>query len=299
MDLLQLEYFLRLAANEHVSKTAEQLHISQPSLSATIKKLEGELGVPLFIRKGRNITLSPYGRTFKAYVEDAFLALANGRQAIDRLRGTDDCQLNLGLLSPYVWTEVFQDFAALYPEVRINRYSVEGYRYVDQILAGKIDLYLGGINRVEALDTGKIQYTTLYEDDMVLLVHKSHPLAGSKGVDLRQCRDEHFIHLDPSTNLQQFISALIAQAGFDPTVVMVCDYTLRDQMVAERHGVSITTRLAAHKTEETDVTYVPIVWPAEKRKLGLVWRKGRVFSQSMQKFYDVACAFYRDLHQNL
>lgn len=299
MDLLQLEYFLRLAANEHVSKTAEQLHISQPSLSATIKKLEGELGVPLFTRKGRNIVLSPYGQVFKSHVEEAFLALENGRQAIDQLRGADDGKLNLGLLSPYVWTEVFRDFATLYPEVRINRYSVEGYRYVDQILAGKIDLYLGGINRVDALDNAKIRHTTLYEDDMVLLVHKSHPLAGSAGVDLRNCREEHFINLDASTNLQQFINSLFIQAGFHPTVVMVCDYTLRDQMVAENHGVSVTTKLAAQKTDVRDVTYVPITWPAEKRRLGLVWRRGRVFSQSMQKFYDVACDFYRDIHRNL
>lgn len=299
MDLLQLQYFLRLATNEHVSKTAEQLHISQPSLSATIKKLETELGVPLFIRKGRNIALSPYGQAYKAYVEEAFLALDNGRQAIDRLRNADDCTLNLGLLSPYVWTEVFQDFAHLHPEVRINRYSVEGYRYVDQILAGKIDLYLGGINRVDALDDSKVQYTTLYEDDMVLLVHKSHPLAGASGVDLRNCREEHFINLDASTNLQQFISALFTQARYTPSVVMVCDYTLRDQMVAENHGVSITTKLAAQKTEARDVTYVPITWPAEKRRLGLVWRRGRVFSQSMQKFHDVACEFYRDLHKNI
>jgi DNA-binding transcriptional LysR family regulator len=299
MDLLQLQYFLRLATNEHVSKTAEQLHISQPSLSATIKKLETELGVPLFIRKGRNIALSPYGQAYKAYVEEAFLALDNGRQAIDRLRNADDCTLNLGLLSPYVWTEVFQDFAHLHPEVRINRYSVEGYRYVDQILAGKIDLYLGGINRVDALDDSKVQYTTLYEDDMVLLVHKSHPLAGASGVDLRNCREEHFINLDASTNLQQFISALFTQARYTPSVVMVCDYTLRDQMVAENHGVSITTKLAAQKTEARDVTYVPITWPAEKRRLGLVWRRGRVFSQSMQKFHDVACEFYRDIHKNI
>ena len=299
MDLLQLQYFLRLATTEHVSKTAEQLHISQPSLSATIKKLETELGVPLFIRKGRNIALSPYGQAYKAYVEEAFLALDNGRQAIDRLRNADDCTLNLGLLSPYVWTEVFQDFAHLHPEVRINRYSVEGYRYVDQILAGKIDLYLGGINRVDALDDSKVQYTTLYEDDMVLLVHKSHPLAGAAGVDLRNCREEHFINLDASTNLQQFISALFTQARYTPSVVMVCDYTLRDQMVSENHGVSITTKLAAQKTEARDVTYVPITWPAEKRRLGLVWRRGRVFSQSMQKFHDVACEFYRDLHKNI
>ena len=55
MELLQLKYFLMLARTEHVSKTAAALHISQPSLSSTIKKLENELGVPLFIRQGRNI----------------------------------------------------------------------------------------------------------------------------------------------------------------------------------------------------------------------------------------------------
>ena len=57
MDLLQLRYFLKLANIQHVSKTAELLRISQPSLSATIRKLESELGVPLFIRQGRRITL--------------------------------------------------------------------------------------------------------------------------------------------------------------------------------------------------------------------------------------------------
>ena len=53
MELLQLKYFLLLCESQHVSKTAEKLNISQPSLSSTIKKLEKELGVPLFVRKGR------------------------------------------------------------------------------------------------------------------------------------------------------------------------------------------------------------------------------------------------------
>ena len=86
MELLQLQYFLQLANLQHVTKTARQLHVSQPSLSATIKKLEAELGAPLFIRKGRNIVLSPYGEAFKQYAEEAFLSLENGRQAVARLR---------------------------------------------------------------------------------------------------------------------------------------------------------------------------------------------------------------------
>lgn len=292
MDLLQLEYFLRLAANEHVSKTAQQLHISQPSLSATIKKLEGELGVPLFIRQGRNIALSPYGQAYRTYVEEAFLALENGRRAVDALRDADDSTLNLGMLSPYIWTDFFHNFAANHPDVRINRYAVEGYEYIDQLLDGRIDLYLGGVNRSDLLDHEKIQYTTLYEDDMVLLVPNSHPLAKETAIDLRRCKGLPFINLDASTNLQQFISDLFQQAGFDPTVIMVCDYTLRDQMVAEGYGISITTKLGAEKSEAKNVTYIPIINPGAKRKLGLVWRRNRIFSPAMQNFFHVAKAFY-------
>lgn len=292
MDLLQLEYFLRLAANEHVSKTAQQLHISQPSLSATIKKLEGELGVPLFIRQGRNIALSPYGQAYRTYVEEAFLALENGRRAVDTLRGADASTLNLGMLSPYIWTDFFHHFAVAHPEIRINRYAVEGYEYIDQLLDGRIDLYLGGINRSDLLDNEKLQSITLYEDDMVLLVPNSHPLSKETAIDLRQCEGQPFISLDASTNLQQFISDLFQQAGFDPTVIMVCDYTLRDQMVAEGYGISITTKLAAQKSEAQNVTYIPIVNPDAKRKLGLVWRRNRIFSPAMQNFFHVAKAFY-------
>ncbi|MBO5727000.1 MAG: LysR family transcriptional regulator, partial [Oscillospiraceae bacterium] len=106
MELLQLHYFLQLAQLQHVSRTAERLHISQPSLSATIKKLEAELGAPLFVRKGRNIALSPYGEVFKQHVEESFLSLENGKQAVARLKQEDDCTLNLGLLSPYVWNKL-------------------------------------------------------------------------------------------------------------------------------------------------------------------------------------------------
>lgn len=292
MDLLQLQYFLKLANVQHVSKTAELLHISQPSLSATIKKLEVELGVPLFTRKGRSITLSPYGEAYKVYVEDAFLALENGKCTIDGMLKTEAGTLNLGMLSPYVWTEVFQEFAQQYPDVQVNRLSAEGFHFIDRLLDGTIDMYLGGLNGIDALSAGKLQYHTLFEDDMVLLVPDSHPLAAETSIDLRQCGDLGFINLESGTNLQQFIDSLFARTGVKPRVIMVCDYTIRDQMVADNHGVSVTTRLSARKTDAQHVTYIPISYPAEKRKLGLVWRRGQVFSPAMQYFFDAAQAFY-------
>lgn len=295
MELLQLQYFLLLANQQHVTKTADILHISQPALSSTIKKLESELGVPLFVRQGRNIVLSPYGEAFKRYVEDAFLSLENGKQVITRLKNEEDCVLNLGLLSPYVWNELFLLFGNLHPEIKINRRSIEDHRFWASIINGDIDFYLGGLNQIEDLDTTRLQYASLYEDNMVLLVHKNHPLAGRKSIDLRECRNESFINLSEETNLQQFINHMFRQAGFTPKVVMTCDYTLRDQMAADGHGVSVTTQLGAQKSGVTGVVHIPIIYPSEKRKLGLVWRKNRVFSTPMEKFYDVANRFYSDI----
>ena len=294
MELLQLQYFLLLAKQQHVTRTAEILHISQPALSLTIKKLEAELGVPLFVRKGRNIALSPYGEAFKQYVEDAFFSLENGRQKLARMKNTESSTLNLGLLSPYVWNELLMLFDDLHPRIQINRRSIEDHRFWDSILNGDIDFYLGGLNQLDQMDTSRLEYITLYEDNMVLLVHKDHHFARRKTIDLRECRNESFINLASETNLQQFINQMFHRAGFAPKVVMTCDYTLRDQMAADGHGVSITTQLAAQKSGTSGVVHIPISFPSQKRKLGLVWRKNRVFTDPMEKFYDVSLRFYSD-----
>ena len=123
MELLQLKYFLYLARNEHVSRTAEQLHISQPSLSSTIKRLEQELGVPLFEKKGRNIVLSEYGKIYLNYVESAFALLENGERALRTKKGDDDRHLVLGILSPYIWQDLlhaFSDAIRRYPSIVIR-----------------------------------------------------------------------------------------------------------------------------------------------------------------------------------
>ena len=193
MELLQLSYFLELAKHQHVSQTADLLHISQPALSATIKKLENDLGVELFLRKGRNITLSPYGKEFKEYVEDAFLSLENGKQALARLKYIDNTTLNLGILSPYIWSDITQNFHNLHPDIQVNISSLEEHNYFENIMSGKIDFYLGSINEIEKTNLSKIEYITLYEDDMAILMNKFHPLADKKELDLLECSKENFI----------------------------------------------------------------------------------------------------------
>ena len=293
MELLQLNYFLELAKHLHVSQTAALLNISQPALSATINKLEKDLGVELFLRKGRNIILSPYGEAFKEYVEDAFLLLENGKKVIKDMKNSDNLTLNLGILSPYIWNELTDKFCNIYPDIRLNIHSIEENNYLENIVSGKIDFYLGGINQIKKSFMHKIDYIALYEDDMAILVNKSHPFASRKEITLSECSKENFIGLNPNTSLQQFIDMLWEKAGFTPKTIMTCDYTLRDLMVSKNYGVCITTMRSAKKCNLEEVTFLKIKNPAEKRKLGLVWRRNdKAFSSPMKKFYDVVTDFY-------
>lgn len=289
MELLQLEYFLKLAEKEHVTSVAEELNISQPALSSTIKKLEKELGVPLFERHGRNISLSPYGKVFRDYVEQALIAIENGKTMVSELHGEYATRLNLGVLSPYVWADLFSAFSKEYPDIRINRYSMEGNQFVDALIDKRIDMYIGALNNSSSM---KLSYQTLYLDTMSLMVNKKHPLAKTKSVDLRTCENESFINLEHSTNLQQFIDKLFYLSNFTPRTVMECDYTLRDEMVALNYGISVTTTLSAKNCPLKDVTSVEIVHPPLKRHLGLAWNKLVKFNYAMKCFYDFSVKYY-------
>ena len=289
MELLQLKYFLKLAEKEHVTSVAEELNISQPALSSTIRKLENELGGPLFERHGRNISLSPYGKVFRDYVEQALVALENGKTMVSELHGEYSTKINLGVLSPYVWADLFTAFSKAHPDITINRYSMEGNQFVDALLDKRIDMYIGGLNNSNSI---KLSYQTLYLDTMSIMVNKKHPLANQSTVDLRTCENESFINLEHSTNLQQFIDKLFYLSNFTPKTVMECDYTLRDEMVDLNYGISVTTSLSARNCPLENVTAVEIIYPPLKRHLGLAWNKLVKFNYAMTCFYDFAVQYY-------
>ena len=173
---------------------------------------------------------------------------------------------------------------------------MEGSQYVDALLSAKVDMYLGGINDAPHR---KLSYLTLYTDAMVVQVNNKNPLSQFTEIDLRKCENEDFINLDRDTNLQQFISTIYRTAGFTPHVVMEVDYTLRDAMVAQNYGVSITTLTSAKMNTSKDVSYLNITYPPLHRKLGLVWNSNALFSPAMDTFREFALAYYqgRDVNE--
>ena len=121
---------------------------------------------------------------------------------------------------------------------------------------------------------------------------KAHPFAAKKEVDLAELSNERFIMLPQNTSLQHFIDLLCQKAGFTPHVALICDYTLREEMVIAGYGISITTlRSAEHNTNEV-LTYARITNPPDKRILGLAWNKILPFTKAMEQFYHHITRYY-------
>ena len=287
MELLQLKYFLLLAKNPHVSNLATQLHVSQPALTATIKRLERELGVSLFQREGRQIRLSEYGELYQSYVEEMFYALEGGAKAIDRLKMAQKYRLSLSLTSSNTWRPMLEQFSGKYPEIMIDQLYSED---ASKVLSGQADFYVGAVTEWEK---SQLDTKILYEDDMVLLVNRDHPLAGCGSISLSDCKNETYINLGRHTSLQAFINTMFLEAGFKPRVVLECDYTLREEMVKKGYGISVTTKRSVENLDPDIFDYLYITFPIKKRVLSIATKRQKIFTQSMQTFLDYALQYYK------
>ena len=127
MELLQLKYFKTVARTEHITKAAQELHISQPALSVTIARLEEEVGVPLFDRIGRQIRLNAFGKTFLKQVDTALEALETGKRQVTDMAGLERGSVLVATTTLNRVSELLAPFLALYPHInfRITQASTE------------------------------------------------------------------------------------------------------------------------------------------------------------------------------
>ncbi|GHO57601.1 hypothetical protein KSB_60760 [Ktedonobacter robiniae] len=141
MDLLQLRYFRVVARREHMTKAAEELCIAQPSLSKTIRRLEKEIGVPLFDRQERSLQLNQFGKAFLEHIEAMFSELEEGQRKVQDMAGLEQGVVSLIAASLpwipdllYCFQILHLPFTFAYPNVHLLKYP-SGSKRVPMISA--------------------------------------------------------------------------------------------------------------------------------------------------------------------
>lgn len=292
MTLLQLIYFKTLAKVLHYTHAAQELHISQPSLSYSISELEKELGVKLFVKEKRNIQLTEYGQRFLPYVNQALQALDNGKAAILEMTGDQQQTLSLGYFHSIA--------ASLIPSIIESFYQKEANRKIhfQFIEDGTFELYTkvrkGDLELAFSTSRGpEVDSALIMKQPLYLTVPIDHPLAKKESVVFDDFYKEPFIVLTRGSSLRDQMDRLFASRGKVPKIVFEvqeCNAAL--QYVALNFGVAILPEVPGMKTSrvvtlpiaETDDDFVRNVYLLWNSKLVPSTAAGKVKDYIIEKF---------------
>ncbi len=247
MDLREQEYVVAMARHGSVSKAAQELFVSQPTLSIFLNRLEERMGIRLFERIGKRLVPTYAG---ELYIKSAkeMLVLQNQFQGAlgDLIKGYTG-RLRLGLhlrRSSFLLPRVLTDFARLHPNVEVVLKEDISRVIEELLLDGDLDLIL--TNRFTNRD--KLEVQTIYNDYLIMAVSADHP-ACAQGValpghtypwlDLKLVADERFILQHPTQSVRTFTDAALAYAGVKPEHIFIIEnMETAAQMAAEGFGIA-------------------------------------------------------------
>ena len=235
MEFNQLKNFMAVARTGNISRAAQELYVTQPSLSKSIARLEEELKVPLFHHRKGRIELNEYGSVFLSSVTIAFSQLDSGAQTIQRMYEMDQHILALGSnISAYLPT-VLPRFCASHPEIGIRQQDCSTAQMINALLDRSLTL---GIS-CETIRHEMIRFRELGHKEYVLMVHKSNPISGTDWVTIPQLEHEVFI-VDASRLRLGPLQKLCQAHGFVPTVGFEVESTdLLYSLVEGNRGIAI------------------------------------------------------------
>jgi len=234
--LAQIEAFLTVAERRSVSAAAGVLYVTQPALTTRLKNLERELGVDLFVRTSRGMRLTAEGRAFRPHAQRALQSLAAGRELLRERREGRVGELIVGAapaISTYVLPLVLRTFQAAFPNVHLIVRTGHSEDVLELVLREQVQIGL-----VRDLPHPAVTSTPLYEDEIVLVVHPQHRLAGEPSIAVQELGDERLILFDRTSSYFVLTSAFFREAGVVPRGVMELDNVDATKKMVE-HGLGI------------------------------------------------------------
>src|SRR5256714_10159172 len=188
IQLLQVEGFLEIARRGSVSRAAEALFITQPTLTARLHGLERELGIKLFLRTPRGMRLTDAGRAWVPFAERAVRALVEGRDALEQVKTASAGHLTIGsalAVSTYILPDLLERFVASHPRVEVSVRTGHSEDVVELVLRDEVQLGLG-----RAIRHPELELRQFHTEDLVLVCAPDHPFTQLSSVTMAQVAAE-------------------------------------------------------------------------------------------------------------
>lgn len=289
MELRQLEYFLAVARERHFTRAAESIPISQPTLSQQIKALETEVGMPLFERLGKHVSLTEPGEVLVRYARRVMDDLAEARDVLAELRGLERGSLAIGAvqtISAYLVPIVAGHFQREHPTLRLNLETL----HAEEIYAALRDhsLDLGICYMPDSYQD--LEGQPLFQEELVLVVHRDHALASRQVMTMAELARHSLVLLKPCAGhgrcVRKKIEEAFAEAGVAPMVgIELNSIESAKAAVKEGYGISLFPEIYATGVgADPDLRLIRLSEPTPCREIAMVWRRGRFQSAAARAF---------------
>jgi DNA-binding transcriptional LysR family regulator len=281
MDLRQLGYFVAVAEEGQFTRAARRVLVAQPAVSAQIRRLERELGEPLFHRHPRAVQLTASGQALLPHARAALAGAQRGRDTIASLRGLLQGRLRIGVAGPvdHRLAETLGHFHRAHPAIEIVLAHEHNEPLLEALANADMDVGVVGLG-VQPLPA-QVRARVVAGEPLVLALRPGHPLSRRRTIALEALREEPMVTLVRGSGLRTLLENACRDAGFTPRITAETgELASLVELAAEGISLAVLPRSAV---EGADLAVVRITRPRLQRRTALAWNEaslspaGRVF----------------------
>lgn len=284
MDLSQIRYFLETAKTQHITKSAEKLHIAQPALTKSIHKLQAELGVPLFMRKGRNIVLTRYGQYLMDKLQPLVTALDTVQSDLAHMADAEKHTVRLSVLAASTLvTQAIIEYKKEHPKVNFHVLQSPEHELYD------IEITTNLFYNSDNPEDDRFVCT----EKIFLAVPDTEKYASRTSVNLSEVKDEGFISLFGSRHLRSICDKFCHHVGFEPNIIFESDspYAVKN-MIAANLGIGFWPEFTWGEVNNTNVKLLEIENPICQRDILITYKGIKADSSYSKDFFRFLTSYF-------
>ena len=293
MTLNQLRYFCTASRCHSITKAAEELYVTQPTVSVAIRDLEIEFGISLFYRKGNRLILTEEGEELynkATYILQYCTELQADYSSMARVKPP----LRIGIppmLSTVFFPELLIAFHDQYPEIAVVLEEYGSVRACNLVQDDTLDLAL--VN-MEQYNIDKFHNAVLANDQVVFCVSNDHKLAEKESVTTKEMSKEQLIFFNADSVQNQILKMRFEMDGYKPNIVMRSSqiYTTLQFVKTGKYGCFLYSSMT-DKFSSSNITGIPLN-PPVRIKIGMVWKKSKYISGDMLTFLHFTRMYYKE-----
>ncbi|MDQ7059123.1 MAG: LysR substrate-binding domain-containing protein [Ghiorsea sp.] len=286
MNLREMSYLVAVAELRNFTKAAEHCHVSQPTLSAQIKKMEESLDVKIFERDNKQVMITEEGKDIIQSAEKILQEVERIKEISEHARNPFSGKFRLGAfptLATYIFPDMVPQITKCMPDLHLILIEEKTAELLDRLHKGEIDAALLALPVLGE----SLEINALFDDKFFLATCPSHPLANTASIDIDTLAQYRLLLLEEGHCLRDHALEVCHQhnIGEEQDFRATSLETLR-QMVKAGTGITMIPEIAISHTE-TDIHYIPFIKPQPYRTIAIVYRKTSTKKEIIKHIEDI------------